>query len=153
VSENAKPTEYRSPVVTDQPVCGGSETILIAEDHEGIREMARATLESMGYHILLAHDGEEAIAIFAAHRDSIALVLLDVIMPRRSGPEAYEAITALKPGISVIFATGYSNETAALTEMIERGIIVLQKPYSPRVLCRRVREALDYAAAGFLRPA
>ena len=153
VSEDAKPAEHRPPVVTDQPVCGGTETILIAEDHEGIREMASATLESLGYHVLLARDGEEAVAIFSAHRDSIALVLLDVIMPRRSGPETYEAITALKPGIPVIFATGYSNETAALTEMVERGIIVLQKPYSPRVLCRRVREALDYAAAGSSRPA
>ncbi|MBZ5697822.1 MAG: response regulator [Acidobacteriia bacterium] len=153
VSEDAKPAEYRPPVVTDQAVCGGTETILIAEDHEGIREMASATLESLGYHVLLARDGEEAVAIFSAHRDSIALVLLDVIMPRRSGPETYEAITALKPGIPVIFATGYSNETAALTEMVERGIIVLQKPYSPRVLWRRVREALDYAAAGFSRTA
>ena len=115
--------------------------------------MASATLESLGYHVLLAHDGEEAIEIFSTHRDSIALVLLDVIMPRRSGPEAYKAITALKPGVPVIFATGYSNETAALTEMVERGIIVLQKPYSPRVLCRRVREVLDYAAAGFSRTA
>jgi len=153
VSEDAKLAEYRPPVVTDQPVCGGTETILIAEDHEGIREMASATLESLGYHVLLARDGEEAVAIFSAHHDSIALVLLDVIMPHRSGPETYEAITALKPGIPVIFATGYSNEMAALTEMVERGIIVLQKPYSPRVLCRRVREALDYAAAGFSRTA
>jgi PAS domain S-box-containing protein len=153
VSEDAKLTEYRPPVVTDQVACGGTETILIAEDHEGIREMASATLESLGYHVLLAHDGEEAIGIFSTHCDSIALVLLDVIMPRRSGPETYAAIAALKPGVPVVFATGYSNETAALTEMIERGIIVLQKPYSPKVLCRRVREALDYAAAGSSRPA
>jgi two-component system cell cycle sensor histidine kinase/response regulator CckA len=153
VSVHAKPTERRPPVVTGQPVCGGTETILIAEDHEGIREMASTTLESLGYHILLARDGEEAIEIFSAHRESIALVLLDVIMPRRSGPETYEAIKALKPGIPAIFATGYSDETAALTEMVERGIIVLQKPYSPRILCRRVREALDQTASSFPRPA
>jgi two-component system cell cycle sensor histidine kinase/response regulator CckA len=146
VSEDATPPKSRPPVVKDQPVCGGTETILIAEDHEGVREMARATLESLGYHILLAHDGEEAVAMFSAHGDSIALVLLDVIMPRRSGPETYEAIQAMKPGIPVVFATGYSNETAALTEMVERGIAVLQKPYSPSLLCRRVREALDRAA-------
>ena len=147
VSENATPASPAPPVLMDQPVRGGTETILIAEDHEGIREMARATLESLGYKILIAHDGEEAVGMFSTHRDSIALVLLDVIMPRRNGPETYEIIKAMKPGVPVVFATGYSNETAALTEMVERGIAVLRKPYSPGVLCRRVREALDRATA------
>jgi two-component system, cell cycle sensor histidine kinase and response regulator CckA len=147
VSESVSPTESRPAVVEDLPVRGGTETILIAEDHEGVREMVRATLESQGYQILIAHDGEEAVGMFSAHRDSIALVLLDVIMPRRSGPETYDAIQALKPGVPIVFATGYSNETAALTEMVERGVAVLRKPYSPGVLCRRVREALDCAAA------
>jgi DNA-binding NtrC family response regulator len=82
-----------------------------------------------------------------AHRSSIALVLLDVIRPRRGGPEVFEAIQAMKPGVPVVFATGYSNETAALTEMVERGIAVLRKPYSPGVLCSRIRETLDRAAA------
>jgi two-component system cell cycle sensor histidine kinase/response regulator CckA len=147
VSECVSPAENRLPVVQDLPARGGTETILIAEDHEGLREMARATLESLGYQILIAKDGEEAVGIFSAYRDSIALVLLDVIMPRRNGPEAYEAIQAMKPGVPVVFATGYSNETAALTGMLERGITVLQKPYSPGVLSRRVREALDRALA------
>jgi two-component system cell cycle sensor histidine kinase/response regulator CckA len=153
VSENITTAEHRPIVIQDQPVRGGTETILIAEDHEGIREMARATLESLGYQILLAQDGEEAVEVFSAHRDSIALVLLDVIMPRRSGPETYEAIKGMRPEVPVVFATGYSNETAALTEMVGRGIAVLQKPYSSGVLCRRVREALDHAAARSPRPA
>jgi two-component system cell cycle sensor histidine kinase/response regulator CckA len=152
-SENITPVEHRPAVVKDQPIRGGTEIILIAEDHEGIREMARAALESLGYQILLANDGEEAVEIFSAHRDSIALVLLDVIMPHRSGPEAYEVIKGMRPDVPVVFATGYSNETAALTEMVERGIAVLPKPYSPGMLCRRVREALDRAAARSLRPA
>jgi PAS domain S-box-containing protein len=147
VSENVSPAERRPPVVQDLPVRGGTETILIAEDHEGVREMARVTLESLGYQVLIAHDGEQAVEIFSTHRESIALALLDVIMPRRSGPETYEAIQAIKPGVPVVFATGYSNETAALTKMLERGIAVLRKPYSPGVLCRRVREALDRAGA------
>jgi two-component system cell cycle sensor histidine kinase/response regulator CckA len=147
VSQDATPIDHPPLVIKDQPVRGGTETILIAEDHEGIREMARASLESLGYQILLAHDGEEAVGMFSAHRDSIELVLLDVIMPRRGGPETYEAIKAIKPDVPVVFATGYSSETAALTEMVERGIAVIQKPYSPRLLCRRVREALDRAAS------
>jgi two-component system cell cycle sensor histidine kinase/response regulator CckA len=146
ISENVSLVENRPPVLQNLPVRGGTETILIVEDHEGVREMARVTLESMGYQVLIAHDGEEAVEMFSAHRESIALALLDVIMPRRSGPETYEAIQSIKPGVPVVFATGYSNETAALTEMVERGIAVLRKPYSPAILCRRVREALDSAA-------
>jgi PAS domain S-box-containing protein len=153
VSGNATLAENRPPVVQDPSVRGGTETILIAEDHEGVREVARATLESLGYRILIAHDGDEAVEMFSAHRDSIALVVLDVIMPRRSGPQVYEAIQAIKPGVPVVFATGYSNETAALTEMVERGIAVLRKPYSPGVLSRRVREALDRATARSSPPA
>jgi signal transduction histidine kinase/ActR/RegA family two-component response regulator len=153
VSENVTPAVNQPPVVQDLPVRGGTETILIAEDHEGVREMARATLESQGYQILIAHDGEEAVEMFSAHRDSVALVLLDVIMPRRSGPKTYEAIQAMRPGIPVVFATGYSNETAALNEMVQRGIAVLRKPYSPGALCRRIREALDLAASASPKPA
>jgi two-component system cell cycle sensor histidine kinase/response regulator CckA len=146
ISENVSAAENRPPVVEDIAVRGGTETVLIAEDHEGVREMARVTLESLGYQVLIAQDGEEAVEMFSAHRESVALVLLDVIMPRRSGPKTYEAIQAIRPGVPVVFATGCSNETAALTEMVERGIAVLRKPYSPGVLCRRVREALDRTA-------
>ena len=99
-----------------------------------------------GYHVLLAHDGEEAVEVFTANRDRISLVLLDVIMPRRSGPEVFAAIKALNPGVSVVFATGYSNEIATLADLVERGVVVLRKPYSPSMLCRRVREVLDAAA-------
>jgi PAS domain S-box-containing protein len=147
VHNDVATVESRTPARETQPVRGGRETILIAEDHEGVREMACATLESLGYRILQAHDGEEAVEIFSANQDSIALVILDVIMPRRGGREACAAITALKPGVPVIFATGYSSEIGALTEMLARGIIILQKPYSPAVLGRKIREVLDHAMA------
>jgi PAS domain S-box-containing protein len=130
-------------VVEDTPIRGGSETILIAEDHEGIREMAETVLKSLGYRVLLANDGEDAVRVFTSHHSDISLVVLDVIMPRRNGAEAYASIAKMKPGISVIFATGYSNETPALAEIIERGVAILRKPYSPRTLCLRVREVLD----------
>jgi nitrogen-specific signal transduction histidine kinase/CheY-like chemotaxis protein len=145
VEASAK-TEHPVSIVEDKPIRGGAETILIAEDHDGIREMAETVLKSLGYRVLLSSDGEEAVAVFSAHRDDISLVVLDVIMPRRNGAEAYAAITAIKPGVSVIFATGYSNETAALAEIVERGVAVLRKPYSPGALCRRVRDVLDRAA-------
>ena len=133
-------------VFDDLPVRGGNETILLADDHDGVCEMAQSVLKAKGYHVLLAHDGEEAVEVFAANRESISLVLLDVIMPRKSGPEVFAAIKALNPCVSVVFATGYSNETATLADLVERGVVVLRKPYSPALLCRRVREALDAAA-------
>jgi len=120
---------------------------LLADDHFGICEMAQSALSAKGYHILLAHDGEDAVEVFIAHRDRISLVVLDVIMPRRSGPEVFAVIKTLNPNVSVLFATGYSNETAALADLVARGVAVLRKPYSPSLLCRRVREVLDAAAA------
>ena len=147
VNETNTAGELRAPVSDDLPVRGGTETILLADDHDGIREMAQSVLKAKGYDVLVAHDGEEAVEIFTAHRDRISLVLLDVIMPRRSGPEVFSAIKALNPCVSVVFATGYSNEIATLADMVERGVAILRKPYSPSVLCRRVREVLDAAAA------
>ena len=137
VNEEPVPDEFRSDILEDLTVRGGSETILLADDHEGIREMAQSVLTARGYRVLLANDGEEAIEIFRANRDHISLVLLDVIMPRRSGPEVFAAVKALRPGISVIFATGYSNETAMLADLVMRGVPLLRKPYTPSVLCRR----------------
>ncbi len=145
VSE-APVAEPALPFAEELPARGGSETILLADDHDGICEMARSVLQAKGYHVVVVHDGEEAVQVFAAHRDEISLVLLDVIMPRRSGPEVYSAIKALKPNVAVVFATGYSNETATLADLVQRGITVLRKPYSPALLSRRVREVLDAAA-------
>jgi two-component system cell cycle sensor histidine kinase/response regulator CckA len=146
VSETPVSGELRTPALDDSPVRGGTETILLADDHDGVCEMAQSVLTAKGYHVLLAHDGEEAVEVFTAHGNHISLVLLDVIMPRKNGPEVFAAINALNPGVSVVFATGYSNETAALADLVERGVAVLRKPYSPAVLCRRVREVLDAAA-------
>ena len=125
------------------PVRGGGETILIAEDHEGLRELARETLTNLGYDILLANDGEEAVRVFQANRDRIDLLLLDVVLPKMNGPEAYARMCAEKQDVPVIFATGYSPEMELLRSAQELGLTVLQKPYVPRELARRVRETLD----------
>ena len=143
VDETPAPKDIRPLVFDDLPVRGGHETILLADDHDGICEMAHSVLVAKGYKVLLAHDGEEAIQVFDANRGKISLVLLDVIMPRRSGPEVFAAIKKINPQISVVFATGYSNETAVLADLVEHGIALLRKPYSPATLCRRVREVLD----------
>lgn len=128
-----------------EPIQGGTETILVAEDHQGVREMARATLEGLGYQVVLASDGQEALQMFQAHREAIALALLDVIMPKLGGREAYARMCAAKPELAVLFTTGYRAEAASLRATTEKGTEVLEKPYSPAVLGHRVREVLDRA--------
>ena len=130
-------------VEDSRPARGGTETILIAEDHEGLRELARETLANLGYEILIACDSEEAVRLFQANRDRVDLLLLDVVMPKINGPEAYARISAEKVDVAVIFATGYSPEMTLLQNAQERGLTILQKPYVPRELARRVRETLD----------
>jgi PAS domain S-box-containing protein len=131
------------PVEATQPVRGGTETILVAEDHEGLREIARETLSKYGYRVLLAADGEQAVQAFQSKRVKIDLVLLDVVLPKLSGPDAYSQICRENPEVPVIFATGYSPDSALLSKVQAQGFPVIQKPYSPRDLARKVREMLD----------
>ena len=87
------PVEHKS-------VRGGNETILVAEDHDGLREIARETLTSLGYNVIVACDGEEAVREFEKHQSSIDLLVLDVMLPKRSGPEAYSEVFKATAGRS-----------------------------------------------------
>ena len=137
-------SQARKEPEAEESARGGSETILVAEDHPGISTMARELLERLGYRVLLAADGEEAVRIFTQEKDRIALALLDVVMPKLSGPEAYTRMCAIRPDLPVIFATGYSAESAPLLgAFAEKGVPILQKPYSPRILGRKIRDLLD----------
>ena len=135
-----------------EPARGGSETILVAEDHEGLREIARETLANQGYRVLMVSDGELAIQEFQANRDQIDLVMLDVVLPKVSGPEVYARIAAEKPETPVLFATGYSPDMAMLQKIQNQNLPVLQKPYSPRELAHKVRETLDQHSRVLSRP-
>jgi two-component system, cell cycle sensor histidine kinase and response regulator CckA len=139
------PTAEITPVNDEdsRPVRGGAETILIAEDHERLHELARETLANLGYDVVLASDGEEAVRVFQANRDRIDLLLLDAVLPKINGSEAYARISAEKQDVPVIFATGYSPEMELLHSAQDLGLTVLQKPYVPREMARRVRETLD----------
>jgi two-component system cell cycle sensor histidine kinase/response regulator CckA len=134
-------------VADDTPARGGNELILVAEDHDGMRNMAEQILEGLGYRLILARDGDEAIRKFHEHASEISLLLMDVVMPRMSGTEAYKKISAECPGIPVIFTSGYSEQGAYLTSTLGAGATVLQKPYGARSLARKVRELLDVGAA------
>ncbi len=124
-------------------VRGGSETILIAEDHDGLRELACETLLGLGYNVLVSCDGEQAVREYEKYAGKIDLLVFDVMLPKKSGPEAYAEISKDHSGLPVIFATGYSADIALLHKAEMQGATLLQKPYIPRDLARRVRETLD----------
>jgi len=140
---SAVPETPLAPAENTLPIHGGSETLLVAEDHEGLRQLAQETLAGLGYEVVLAADGEQALQEFRWHRDHIDLALLDVVLPKLSGPEVYARICKEKPNLPVVFATGYSPDIALLQKVQQQGLFVLQKPYSPRDLARTVRETLD----------
>jgi len=120
----------------------GTETILLAEDHDGLRDTAQEMLQGLGYRILAASDGRKALELFKTNMDQIDLIVMDVVMPLLSGPEAYLEISALRPGVRVLFTTGYTPEAKFLISMLERGAAILQKPYSLTSLSQMVRAAL-----------
>ncbi len=131
------------------PLLGGTETILVAEDEDMLRDVARDILEGLGYAVLLANNGEEAVEMYEQNREQIDLLLLDVVMPRMGGWEAYERIRELGGDVPLIFMTGYSAETVQSRfvkqnkSMEELGAMVLLKPYNVEGLGRKVREVLD----------
>jgi len=133
------------------PLLGGTETILVAEDEEALRKLAKDVLEGLGYTVLLAKDGEEAVEMYREHGERIGLLLLDVVMPRMGGWEAYQQIRELSGDVPLIFMTGYSSETVQSRfvqqdkSAEELGAVVMTKPYNLEGLGRKVREVLDTA--------
>jgi CheY-like chemotaxis protein len=134
---------------TMPPSIGGMETILIADDEEPLRNLSKDILEELGYTVLMAKNGEEAIEMFVENRERVDMLLFDVVMPRMGGAEAYEHIRALNADIPLILMTGYSSETVQ-SQFVKQersaealGAIVIQKPCSVDNLERKVREVLD----------
>jgi len=123
----------------------GSETILLVEDEEAVRKLVRRTLERQGYHLLVAAGGADAVRMAEQHKGLIHLLITDVIMPQMSGRETAERLKALRPGLHVLYVSGYTETTVARTGALAAGELFLQKPFTPQALVRRVRELLDRA--------
>jgi len=120
----------------------GSETILLVEDEEGVRDLAQEILEASGYRVLVARHPAEALPLVASHDETIHLVVTDVVMPQMSGPELAERITALRPDIHVLYMSGYADNAIVQHGVLDAGLAFLQKPFTPDALVRKVREAL-----------
>jgi two-component system cell cycle sensor histidine kinase/response regulator CckA len=127
----------------DEQVPMGTETILLAEDNEGLQEAAKEMLGKLGYRVILASDGTEAVQIFTKNPGQFDLIILDVVMPKVSGPLAFSQMTAVRADLRVLFSTGYTAEAASLNSLTEQGASVLQKPYSLKSLAQTVRAILD----------
>ena len=122
---------------------GGTETILIAEDDEQVRDLTTEILQSAGYNVVEATDGEDAVRKFVEHGEAVRLILLDVVMPGKNGKEAYEEIRKTNPYIKAIFMSGYTGDMVIGKGISEKEYDLIQKPLSPNELLLRVREAID----------
>ena len=122
---------------------GGSECILIAEDNDDLRDAAQEILQSLGYRVIAAKDGEEAVRIFEQQPEAIDLVFPDVVMPKLNGTDAYLRMVTRKPGLPVLFTTGYASEVSLVPMTTREKAKVLQKPYGSQYLAQKLREKLD----------
>ncbi|MEW6076743.1 MAG: ATP-binding protein [Thermodesulfobacteriota bacterium] len=125
------------------PAPGGSETILLVEDEEHLRQMSRQLLEAWGYHVLAAAGGEEALSVMDRHDGRIHLLLTDIIMPGISGKELSFQALSRRPEVKVLFMTGYADDVIAPHGMQAEGVRILRKPFNARALAAKVRETLD----------
>ncbi len=121
----------------------GRETVLLAEDEPLVRLLARRVLEQAGYTVLVASGGAEALETARRHDGPIHLLLTDVVMPEMSGRDLVRHLLDLRPGVPVLYMTGYSDEAIARHGVLDPGTALIQKPFTPAALARKVREALD----------
>jgi len=124
---------------------GGAETILLVEDESSVRSLVRGVLETAGYTVLEARNGEDALVISNAHREHIHLLVTDVVMPKMSGPELAQQMAPLRREMKVLFMSGYADDAIVQHGVFDSNAGFLQKPFTPDVLARKVREILDAA--------
>ena len=125
------------------PPAGGSETILVAEDDEKLRKLSEIVLTQHGYKVILARDGDEAIKKFSDYADVIQLAIIDMIMPKKNGKEAYGEMRKIRPDIKVLFSSGYTGERINISSLCKEELNFINKPVTPTQLLRKVREILD----------
>jgi CheY-like chemotaxis protein len=139
----AAPVESK-PEIVELPAAGkGSETILLVEDEEAVRELANRILSAKGYSVVAAKSTREAEQFAEKHGGTIHLLLTDIIMPGTSGRELAKRITARHPRTRVLYMSGYTDNVLAQGGVLEAGLSFLQKPFTPGALVQKVRDVLD----------
>jgi len=121
----------------------GSETVLLVEDDEQVRDLARTILEKMGYTVLLAESGKEALSVLEAHDGPLHLLLTDVVMPGMNGRQLFERLSGTRPELKALYMSGYPGDVLAHRGVMDEGVHFLRKPFSIKALAIKVREVLD----------
>lgn len=138
VKRKAEEIKHEEPVIS----VTGTETVLIAEDDPNIRRLSKTLLETFGYKVIEAVDGEDAIEKFLENKEKVQLLILDVMMPRKNGKEAYDEIRKASPGIKTLFMSGYMADVMQTKGILEAGLDFISKPVSPTQFLKKVREVL-----------
>jgi PAS domain S-box-containing protein len=130
-------------IAGEMPPKGGTETILVAEDEADLRNLLQEILQGHGYEVIAAGDGQDAVEKFAANRDKVKLILMDMVMPRKSGKKAVELILRASPGVAVLYTSGYTMDVIQSRDLMDERTEMIMKPVQPLELLRKVREMLD----------
>lgn len=138
-----QPAIAGEPQATPQAASRGSETILVAEDEEAVRKLVCATLERAGYRVMVAASGEEAVKQAAAHPERIDLLITDMVMPHMGGRELAPILQAARPGLRVLYISGYTDGAMSEAFALQHDGQFLQKPFTPSMLAAKVRQILD----------
>jgi CheY-like chemotaxis protein len=137
---------HAAPIESGRPASNaprGTETILVVEDEEGVRMMIRQMLESRGFTVFEAKDGTEALKMIEWNSDRIDLLLTDVVMPHIGGPRLAQVVKSKRPGIKVLFMSGYTDSNLIRSGIASGEVDCVFKPFSPDALTTAVRVALD----------
>ena len=124
-------------------IANGTETILLTEDFDSARELVTESLEVLGYKVLAAETGKQAIEIMEEYGDKIDLLVADVIIPDINGKELFNKLATLKPGLKVLFMSGYTNNILADLGEPGESYDFIQKPFSLKALTQKIRDLLD----------
>jgi PAS domain S-box-containing protein len=139
-----EPSPVAVPAATPARV-HGSERILLVEDDEQVRELARSVLARQGYQVITAVGGAEAISLMDGREDAVDLLLTDVVMPEMSGKDLFDHLAVTHPDLRVLYMSGYTDDVIAHRGVIDEGVNFIQKPFTVQALAARVRQVLDHA--------
>jgi CheY-like chemotaxis protein/anti-sigma regulatory factor (Ser/Thr protein kinase) len=134
------------PAVAPAPASAATETLLVVEDEDSVRRMARRMLESIGYTVLTARSAAEALLMLERRDQKVHLMLTDVVMPGMSGPDLVARLAEIHPGIRVLYTSGHADNAALRDAVLDGGIEFISKPYTRAELTRKVRDILDARA-------
>jgi two-component system cell cycle sensor histidine kinase/response regulator CckA len=121
----------------------GSETVLLVEDEQNVRELVADYLRGAGYQVIEAEDGDHALKVASAHKGPIHILVTDVVMPHMSGPELAAKLTDARQAMKVLFISGYTDDTVFRHGVLEGGVAYLQKPFNLKAISQKIRDVLS----------